>query len=217
MPATRLRATTVIPIILACAGASLIAVAIALGAWMVVTVMLLAVLWLVLVRHYEIALAILLVGFYLYPTVLGLIGAEPSPIKTLLFYTLLGSASLLGGFLRYPADLRSVMSRRATLAGLALAAWTVINSVMLSLDSDVALKRLGYLALLSVAPMIAGQFITRRELHRFYWISVWIILLGSILAISNLLQGDIDAMIRVSVDDNVLHLWGARILQGWSF
>lgn len=190
-------------IVLALAGSTFASVAIAHDATTTVLFISLAAGWIMMVRHYEIALATLLVGFYTYPIGLEMIGQTPSSVKTLAFYALLSTAALIGGILRHPTDLRRIFRRTITLLGLMLALWTVANYAALSLGNDEAAKRLGYLALLSVAPLIAAQFIKERELHTLYWSSVGLILVGSIFTIRNLLLGNVDDMVRVSVDELV--------------
>jgi hypothetical protein len=74
--------------------------------------------------------------------------------------------------------------------------------MMFSSGNELALKRLGFMAFLMIIPLIAGQFVTEKELRRLYWLCVGLILLGTMLTINNLLRTDVASVTRVSVDED---------------
>ncbi len=159
--------------------------------------------WIALAKYYELALAALLVGFFAYPVALGLFGLAISSVKTATFYALLATAALAGGIARHPERLHVIFRRRGTLVGLAMAIWTVVNFTMFSLGNNLALTKLGLMAFLMVIPLIAGQFITERELRRFYWLCIGLVLIGTVLTLHNLLLADPSGTDRISVTENI--------------
>ena len=78
-----------------------------------------------------------------------------------------------------------------------------MNFTMFSLGNNLALTKLGLMAFLMVIPLIAGQFITERELRRFYWLCIGLVLIGTVLTLHNLLLADPSGTDRISVTENI--------------
>lgn len=159
--------------------------------------------WLVFLRFPAEALAILVVGFYVYPLMMGTIGLDTSSVATALYYVILSTAALVGSLTQRHEAIRIVLRRRVSLMMLAFSGWLLLNWLVFSLSNEFALKKIASAPWLMVIPFFVPQFMDRRLLDRFVKACISIGILGGVLTVLGVASGaQVDA-VRLSVSDDI--------------
>lgn len=159
--------------------------------------------WLVLFRFPAEALAILVVGFYVYPLIMDTIGVGTSSVATAIYYVVLSTAALVGSLAQRHEAVRIVLRRRVSLMMVAFSGWMLLNWLIFSLSNEFALKKLASALWLMVIPFFIPQFMDRRLIERFLRACILIGILGGVLTVIGAASGaQVDA-VRLSVSDDV--------------
>lgn len=160
--------------------------------------------WLVSFRFPAEALAVLVVGFYVYPLIMDTIGVGTSSVATAIYYVVLSTAALLGSLTQRHETIRVMrLRRRISFIMLAFSGWMLLNWLIFSLSNEFALKKIASAPWLMVIPFFTPQFMNQRLIERFLKACVFVGILGSMLTVLGVVSGaQVDAA-RLSVSDNV--------------
>jgi O-antigen ligase len=159
--------------------------------------------WVLLVRQFELALALLTVGFFVYPLVIAdIAGIATSSTLTLVFYALLATAALVGAVRSQRNRLSYVLMRNpATIVTILLVSWMLLSFYTMSWTSEFALRKVGFIPFLMLAPLLTGQFLNQKSIHRFFWCCIVISFLGVVLLFQNVMAVGTEAVIRPSASE----------------
>ncbi len=173
----------------------------ALNPVIVISIITVVFIWILLVRQFELALALLTVGFFVYPLVADIVGIGTSSTVTLAFYGSLSTAALVGAALSERDRLPYVFGKPVTILVILFVGWMLFSWFMMSRTNDFALKKLGYSLFLMLLPLLIGQILNKESIHKFFGFSVTISLLGVMLLFRNVLAAGFDAPFRPSASE----------------
>jgi O-antigen ligase len=158
--------------------------------------------WLLLVRQFELALALLTVGFFVYPLIIAdIAGIATSSTLTLAFYALLATAALVGVVRSQQNRLSYVLRNPATIITILLVSWMLLSFYTMSWTNEFALRKVGYIPFLMLVPLVTGQFLNQKSIHRFFWCCIVISFLGIVLLFQNVMGIGTEAVIRPSASE----------------
>jgi O-antigen ligase len=165
--------------------------------------------WLFMAAHPEISLAIVLAGFYLYPTISGLLDIDTSSELTAVIYFLLTTSYLLGGLLLHPNRIRQMLRRPTNVVGFTFVVWMIINWLVISGQNEYALRKMALMPLLMAAPFVASQLLDEERLRRTIFIAIGLGILSLVIATMNLVATGPTEIRRFSVSESFSPLWFA--------
>jgi O-antigen ligase len=164
---------------------------------------LLVVVWLVLVRHFEVALALSLVGLPFYIFIFDALGVETSSATTFFFYLSLISSGLVGVVKSNASRVKSVIGKPTTLWLLSFLIWMVLSWLLMTRDIREAQEKIVFGFLRMLFTYVAISSFTSKNLRKFI---IAALVMGGVLLLLSLrafLVGGSSISGRFSFHENV--------------
>jgi len=167
-------------------------------AWGMVVVMA-GLLWWIFFLYPEIALAVLLSGFQLYPLVFAALGLEISSLTSGVFFVILLSSSILGSFLRNTRMAITRLKQPASIVFIGFALYVVLSWLLWSERSSYAIVKLQYTIVIMVPSFFAALWLPHDRVKRLAWWAVLFSFLGIVIAVSKRFLGLLPPNIQLSL------------------
>ena len=167
-------------------------------AWGMVVVMA-GVLWWVFFLYPEIALAVLLSGFQLYPLVFAALGLEISSLTSGIFFVILFSSSILGSFVRDTRRAITRLKQPASIVFIGFVLYIVLSWLLWSEKSSYAIIKLQYTIVIMVPSFFAALWLPHDRVTRLAWWAVLFGVVGIIIAVSERFLGILPSDTRLSL------------------
>lgn len=170
------------------------------------------VLWLILLRYFEVALALLMIGFPFYVLFFNAVGVVTTPVTTFVFYFLTATSGLVGAIWHNPSKLKYVLKQPSTLFLILLVGWMILSWLLFAFGVPEAQDKVIFAFLLMVSPYVSISLLTYKSLHRFMVAVIGIGTVLLLLALAAFVTGVGLSMPRFSLDENISPLGLAYFL-----
>jgi O-antigen ligase len=125
------------------------------------------VLWFVLLRYFEVGLAILMVGFPFYALLFNVLGISTSPVSTFLFYFLTSTAVFIGTARQNITHLPLIAKKPVALLLMIFIGWMGLNWLFFSIGIQEGRDKIIFGLLLMILPYFSASLFTVENLRRF--------------------------------------------------
>jgi O-antigen ligase len=169
---------------------------------------LLLTIWLILFDFPEVALAVQLIGFDIYPLLSKWLGLATSSNTTLLYYSFLALAYSASMLIRYGPQVRKVIEKRVMLLLGSLCLLMTLSWLVYSFESEFAAKKVAFLYLLVLPSIICIQCLTAAQVYRFFMTVMAIGAAYLFVVIVGLWRDDYAGLTRIAIvnhGDDVLN------------
>lgn len=142
-------------------------------------------LWICFVSMPEVALAILISGFLLYPVFFEIAGFETTSLSSGVLFVLLSTGAMVGTFSQDPRRSLQRIRKPVPILFMAMIIYFGLNWLVLSENTSFAILKMEYTIIILLPSFLASLWFERRKIERLAW---WIVVFSTLDALGAIIK-----------------------------